>query len=183
MGKEKMFQILTNASRRVSAILLVLLMSMASLVLGQENYGAIQGTVLDQSGATIPGVKLVATMPSLPRPVEVESDSSGRFVMQRLPIGIYTIVATKSGFSTLKQFNVNVQLGSQITLNPSLKVSAVAETIEVTDSSVSIDPTSSLTAVNISSQVFNSLPRSRSFESILTMAPGVRLEQIGRAHV
>ena len=176
MGKEKMFQILTNGSRRISAILLVTLMSMAGLVLGQENYGAIQGTVLDQTGASIPGVKLVATMASLPRPVEVESDSNGRYTMQRLPVGIYTIVASKSGFSTLKQFNVSVQLGSQITLNPALKVSAVAETIEVADSSVSIDPTSSLTAVNISSQVFSSLPRSRSFESILTMAPGVRLE-------
>ncbi len=142
----------------------------------QENYGSIQGTVLDPSGATIPGVKLSASTPSLPRPVEVESDSNGRYAMQRLPVGTYLITATKAGFATLKQYNVNVQLGSQITLNPSLKLSAVSETVEVTDSSVSIDPTSSLTAVNITSQVFDNIPRSRSFESILTMAPGVRLE-------
>ena len=88
----------------------------------------------------------------------------------------YVITVSKSGFSTVKQNNVNVNLGSQITLNPSLKVSAVAETVEVTDSAVSIDPTSSRTAVNITSEVFSNIPRSRSFESILTMAPGVRLE-------
>jgi hypothetical protein len=142
----------------------------------QENYGAILGTVLDQSGAGVPGAKLVATTPTLPRPIEVETDASGRYNMQRIPVGVYQITITKSGFSTVKQNNVDVRLGSQITLNPQLKVSAVAETIEVSESAVSIDPTSSRTAVNISSQVFDNLPRSRSFESILTMAPGVRLE-------
>lgn len=142
----------------------------------QENYGAISGTVLDQSGASIPGAKLSASTPSLPRPVEVESDSAGRYVMQRLPTGLYSITVSKPGFSTVRQMNVDVRLGSQITLNPALTVSAVSETVEISESSVSIDPTSSLTAVSISSEVFDKIPRTRSFESILTMAPGVRLE-------
>jgi hypothetical protein len=165
---------ITRLSKLVTFLLAALLVTTCAVA--QENYGAILGTVLDQSGAGIPGVKLVATAPNLPRPVEVETDATGRYAMQRLPIGIYTITVTKSGFSSVKQNNVDVRLGSQITLNPSLKVSAVAETVEVTESAVSIDPTSSRTAVNITSQVFDNLPRSRSFESILTMAPGVRLE-------
>ena len=164
-------------TRRTAVVNFILSAMLATTsALAQENYGAIQGTVLDQSGASIPGVKLVATTPSLPRPVEVETDANGRYAMQRLPTGVYAITASKTGFSTAKQVNVDVRLGSQITLNPSLKVSAVSETVEVTESSVSIDPTSSLTAVNITSEVFDKIPRSRSFESILTMAPGVRLE-------
>jgi hypothetical protein len=164
-------------TRLSSVIRFLLTAALATVgVVAQENYGAILGTVLDQSGAGVPGAKLVATSPNLPRPIEAESDTSGRFTMQRVPVGVYTITITKSGFSTVKQNNVDVRLGSQITFNPQLKVSAVAETIEVTDSAVSIDPTSSRTAVNISNQVFDNLPRSRSFESILTMAPGVRLE-------
>ncbi len=165
---------ITRLSKVATFLLAALLVTTCAVA--QENYGAILGTVIDQSGAGIPGAKLVATTPSLPRPVEVESDGSGRYAMQRLPIGIYTITVTKTGFATVKQNNVNVSLGSQITLNPSLKVSNIAETVEVTDSAVSIDPTSSRTAVNITSEVFSNLPRSRSFESILTMAPGVRLE-------
>ena len=135
---------ITRLSKVATFLLAALLVTTCAVA--QENYGAISGTVLDQSGAGIPGVKLVATTPSLPRPVEVESDASGRYAMQRLPIGIYTITMTKAGFATVKQSNVNVSLGSQITLNPSLKVSAVAETVEVTESSGSIDPTSSRTA-------------------------------------
>ena len=164
------------APRSAIANLILAAMFAATSAMAQENYGAIQGTVLDQAGASIPGVKIVATTPSLPRPVEVITDATGRYAMQRLPTGLYVITAAKPGFTTLKQVNVEVRLGSQITLNPSLKVSAVAETVEVSESSVSIDPTSSRTAVNISSEVFNNIPRSRSFESILTMAPGVRLE-------
>lgn len=160
---------------RVSTFLLTAALATVSAV-AQENYGAILGTVLDQSGAGVPGAKLVATSPTLPRPIEVETDAAGRYAMPRIPVGVYTITVTKSGFSTVKQNNVTVNLGSQITLNPAMKVSAVAETIEVSDSAVSIDPTSSRTQVNITTQVFDNLPRSRSFESILTMAPGVRLE-------
>lgn len=164
-------------TRLSSVIRFLLTAALATVgVVAQENYGAILGTVLDQSGAGVPGAKLVATSPNLPKPIETESDTSGRYNMQRVPVGVYTITITKSGFATVKQNNVDVRLGSQITFNPALKVSAVAETIEVTDSAVSIDPTSSRTAVNISNQVFDNLPRSRSFESILTMAPGVRLE-------
>jgi hypothetical protein len=158
------------------ASLFLLALSTATMALAQENYGAIQGTVLDQAGASVPGAKISAAAPNLPRPVELESDGQGRYAMQRLPIGTYVITITKTGFATTKLYNINVQLGSQITLNPALKISAVAETIEVSDSAVSIDPTSSRTAINISSEVFSTIPRSRSFESILTMAPGVRLE-------
>jgi hypothetical protein len=165
-----------TALRRILAKVALVALAVAGLASAQENYGAIQGTVLDQASLGIPGVKLTASAPTLPRPVEVESDANGRYAMQRLPIGVYLITATKPGFATAKYFNINVQLGSQITFNPTLKVSSVAETIEVSDSAVSIDPTSSRTAVNITSDVFDNIPRSRSFESILTMAPGVRLE-------
>ncbi|BDC52580.1 Oar protein [Bryobacterales bacterium F-183] len=163
---------------RLSRVHLALLAGALATVgaFGQENYGTILGSVLDQSGAGVPGAKLSAASPTLPQPIEVESDSSGRYNMGRMPVGIYTITVTKSGFTTVKQTNVDVKLGSSITLNPTLRVSNVAETVEVTESAVSIDPTSSRTQVNISSQVFDNLPRSRSFESILTMAPGVRLE-------
>jgi hypothetical protein len=163
---------------RLSSVFTFLLTAALATVsaVAQENYGAILGTVLDQSGAGVPGAKLSASSPTLPRPIEVESDDSGRYTMPRVPVGVYVITVTKSGFATVKQNNVDVKLGSQITLNPSMKVSSIAETIEVSDSAVSIDPTSSRTQVNITNQVFDNLPRSRSFESILTMAPGVRLE-------
>jgi len=158
------------------ATLLLASLTTVGIALAQENYGAIQGTILDQAGAVVPGAKISAAAPNLPRPVELESDAQGRYAMQRLPIGTYVITIAKTGFATTKLYNISVQLGSQITLNPSLKISAVAEVIEVSDSSVSIDPTSSRTAINITSEVFNNIPRSRSFESILTMAPGVRIE-------
>lgn len=163
---------------RLSRVHLALLTGVLATVgaFGQENYGTILGSVMDQSGAGVPGAKLSAASPTLPQPIEIESDSSGRFNIGRMPVGIYTVTVTKSGFTTVKQTNIDVKLGSSITLNLTLRVSNIADTVEVTESAVSIDPTSSRTQVNITNQVFDNLPRSRSFESILTMAPGVRLE-------
>ena len=67
-------------TRRTAVVNFILSAMLATTsALAQENYGAISGTVLDQSGASIPGVKLSATTPSLPRPIEVETDGAGRY--------------------------------------------------------------------------------------------------------
>ena len=48
--------------------------------------------------------------------------------------------------------------------------------IEVTDSAVSLDVTSSKTATHITAETFNALPKGRNFHTLLAMAPGVRME-------
>ena len=157
------------------ALCLLLICFLATAV-SQENTGRIDGTVVDESGASIPGAKLQATSPGLPREISTVSDGSGNFVFPSLPPGVYTITVSKTGFSTLRQENVQVSLGSRVTLSPKLAVGSVTQTVEVADTAVSLDVTSSRTATNITSEVASTLPRSRNFNSLLQLAPGVRLE-------
>ncbi len=151
-------------------------LSIAGLSLAQENTGKIVGTVADVSGGAIPAVKLTATGPALPAGLSIESDSSGRFVFESVPIGTYTITVTKEGFTTVRQANVEVKLGSQIDFNPKLTIGQVNQVMEVSQSSISLDTTSSRTATNISAAQFDDLPKGRTFDSLLQMAPGVRRE-------
>ena len=102
----------------------------------QENSGLITGTVMDATGAGVPGAAVTATTAVLPKGIQVQSDSFGKYLLPQLPIGVYTVTVTKQGFSKLVQRNINVRLGSQIDFNPKLAVGAVAEVVEVSDSAV-----------------------------------------------
>ena len=146
------------------------------LAFGQENKGKILGTVTDASGGVIPGVKLSAVSDILPTPVITMSDSAGRYVFEALPPGTYSVTATKEGFQTLKQANVAVRVGSLTDLNVRLTVGAVAQTVEVSEAAQSLDVTSARVATNITRAELDKLPAGRSFNSLLQIAPGVRLE-------
>ena len=146
------------------------------LAFGQENKGKILGTVTDASGGVIPGVKLSAVSDILPTPVTTMSDSSGRYVFEAVPPGTYSVTATKEGFQTLKQANVSVRVGSLTDLNVRLTVGAIAQTVEVTEAAQSLDVTSVRVATNITRAELEKLPAGRSFNTLLQIAPGVRLE-------
>ena len=155
---------------------LCLLYTFLTPVAGQENIGRIDGTVVDGSGSAIPGAKLSAASPGLPREIETVSDATGNFAFPSLPPGVYSVTITKTGFATFKEQNIQVSLGSRVTIAPKLSVGSLTQTVEVVDAAVSLDVSSSLTATNITAEIASQLPRSRNFNSLLNLAPGVRLE-------
>jgi hypothetical protein len=149
---------------------------LAANLLAQENTGRILGTVTDETGAVVPDAKVVASSPTVPRGVQTTTDSDGNYTLLNVPIGIYEVTVTKNGFATFKASNVNVTLGSQFNLNPKLTVGQVTQLVEIVDSAVSLDTTSSRTSTNITQQQFEGIAKNRNFNSILALAPGVRSE-------
>ncbi len=148
----------------------------AGVAFGQESKGKILGIVTDTSGAVVPAVKLTATSDVQPVPAVATTDGSGRYVFESLLPGTYSVTVAKEGFQTVKQVNINVRVGSVVDLNLKLAVGQLATTVEVSESAVSLDVTSSRTSTNISTTNLDKLPTGRSFNTILQMAPGVRLE-------
>lgn len=159
-----------------TAILLACTLLVALPVSAQENYGSITGTVTDATGGAVPGAVIELVSPELPRGIRATTEASGAYAMPRVPNGIYTLTISKEGFSKFVQRNVEVRLGTGLTYNAQLKIGAVAEVVEVTESVVQLDTTSSTTATNITRETFDNLPKGRNFHSLLTFAPGVRFE-------
>src|SRR5713226_881050 len=98
------------------------------------------------------------------------------YVFPSLPPGLYTFTVSKTGFATIKQHNVQVSLGSKVLFSPRMTISTVTQTVEVAESTISLDVTSSRTSTNITPETISTLPKSRNFNSLLALAPGVRLE-------
>jgi hypothetical protein len=139
----------------------------------QENTGSIQGVVKDSSGAVIPDAKVTASGTNLIRPIDIKTDSAGSYTFPKLPVGTYTITVSQTGFKTVSQQEIDLQLGKVATIDFELPAGQVSETVTVTAGGETIDVTSSKTATNITEKFIANTPKGRSFNTILQVAPGV----------
>ncbi len=97
----------------------------------QQTLGGITGTVTDDSGAVIPAtaVTIVGDQTKLTRSLQTSDTGSYDFV--DLPIGNYTITFTHTGFQTLNIPSIQVQANRTVTVNGTLKIGEVGQTITV----------------------------------------------------
>ena len=63
----------------------------------QSNFGRIDGTVSDTSGAPMPGVTVTATNPQTGAANTATTNDSGGFVLLQLPAGSFDLTAEKQG--------------------------------------------------------------------------------------
>ncbi len=155
------------------------LMALASPVLGQTQItsGVIQGTVMDGTGAALPGAAIEIKNLDTNTIERRTTDGDGRFVALQLPPGRYTVTVQLKGFSTLVQDGVVLTVGQSINLLQRLAVSAVAETVTVTGTPT-IETTRSGVATTLDEKVVSTLPiLGRKFEDFLTLTPGVSVVQ------
>src|SRR4051812_11595874 len=99
--------------RKASASLfLTLLLAMGSVCLwGQgQNTAQIQGSVVDASGAAVPGAEIKATQTATGVTRSATTAGDGGYVLANLPIGPYRMEVSKSGFSTFVQTGIVLQV-------------------------------------------------------------------------
>ena len=91
---------LGNRGGFVIRLLLASIFSLASESLGgQQNAASIVGQIRDESGAILPGVTVTARSSALQVPdVSTVTDERGEYRLSPLPIGIYSVDYTLSGF-------------------------------------------------------------------------------------
>jgi len=97
----------------------------------QISLSQIQGTVLDASGAAIPGATVKATNTGTGVSRTVNTGADGNYVIPDLPVGPYRMDVTKEGFATAAQTGIVLQVATNPTVNISLKVGNVSEQVSV----------------------------------------------------
>jgi hypothetical protein len=140
----------------------------------QGNQGAIEGTVVDSSGAAIPGVSLQVTNLATGASFRTSSDANGYFTFPVLPVGSYQLKAEKAGFATLSQQPIVVTVGAHISLKLTLQVAAQATQVTVTAQAPIVETTRSSQATTVSERSIVSLPvNGRNFQDFVLLTPGV----------
>ena len=120
--------------------------------------GSIEGTILDPGGAVVPGATVVATNVATKVETTRQTNEAGLYVIKPLPPGEYRVVVSATGFLTLVQEKVIVDALSTVTVNLSMKVGDVHETVTVTDSPTQLNPSDARLATTIRNDLYTNLP-------------------------
>jgi len=91
----------------------------------------INGTVQDASGLAVPGAEVKATQTATGLVRTAVTGTDGLYVLTNLPVGPYQLEVSKEGFAKYLQSGIVLQVGSNPTVDVSLKVGSVAEQVQV----------------------------------------------------
>ncbi len=91
----------------------------------------IKGTVLDPSGSPVPGAEVKVTQTATGASRTAVTGLNGGYLFAELPVGPYRLEASKEGFSRAVQTGIVLQVASNPTIDLTLKVGGVNESIEV----------------------------------------------------
>lgn len=141
-----------------------------------QTAASIVGQVVDESGATLPGVTVTATSPALQVPsVTAVTDERGEYRLTPLPIGVFAVTYELAGFQTVKREGLRLTSGFTARVDLSLKVGGLQESVTVSGASPVVDVASTATSTRLTAEVLETTPTGRvGFFALLQQAPGVR---------
>src|SRR6516164_9734326 len=122
--------------RLVVAILIVL--SLAVVGNAQTFRGTINGTVTDPSGGVVPNATVKATETATGLDHVATTTSDGAFAFQDVPLGLYKVTVTATGFPTYAVDKVEVVAGQIYTLQIKLKLEQATTTVEVSAAALTL---------------------------------------------
>jgi hypothetical protein len=111
-----------------------------------QEAGQIVGVVRDASGAAVPAVTVTGTETGTGFSSTVKTGSEGQFVLPSLRPTVYVVSAEASGFRRYRESGVELQANQSATLNITLEVGAVTETVNVSSQAVQVDTSTSTLA-------------------------------------
>ena len=120
--------------------------------------GTIQGLVTDASGAVIANASVVATNAGTGTKTMRTTTSAGLYVIAPLPPGTYTVTVTATGFLTLVQEKVVVDALQTVSVNLSLKVGDVKETVTVSEAPAQLNTSDARLGTTIRNELYTNLP-------------------------
>ena len=150
----------------------------------QRSEGRLFGTVVDPDGIALPGVTITLASPGMMGQRVAFTGAQGGFRFPAIPPTEYSVTISLQGFKTIIRENIDVPVGVTITLNISMEIAAVEETITVTGESPLIDVKSSDVGASFSAETLKNVPTATDMWAILAMTPGVRMEayDVGGSH-
>ena len=103
--------------------------------------GQINGVITDSSGGVVPGVTVTAVETQTGLSRETMSGANGRYAFPSMRPTIYEITATLTGFRTVKRTGIELAASQAATINITLELGELSETVSVAGNAVQVDIT------------------------------------------
>lgn len=153
----------------------VLALCSAVLAWGQAtDTGTLVGTVIDPSGAMVPGVAVTLMDKATGQTRNTVTNDTGHYVFVNVNPGMYDMTFAKQSFATTKAVGEEVKVGITTTVNMSLQVGGAAVHVEVTAAGTELQTTDATVGQIITGDALDSLPGlGRDVSTFVTLQPGV----------
>lgn len=140
--------------------------------------GSISGSIVDSSGAAIPGAEIKVTRTATGTTQTVTTNAEGLYTVPNLTPGTYTLNAEKAGFKAEVRQNILVSVGVTSAVDITMSVGAVTQTVTVSAQVAPIHVNSANRSLVIQHKVLTELPVQvsgswRQDDTFLTLSPGV----------
>jgi len=96
-----------------------------------QSTATISGIVRDASGGVVPGAEITVTNQASGDQRTTVTGKEGFFSVTLLPVGIYKLTASATGFSNYQATDIALNTSDSKTVNISLKMGTLSETVEV----------------------------------------------------
>jgi hypothetical protein len=137
--------------------------------------GSMSGTVLDTSGAVIPGAIVTITNEGTGVKRQVVTNASGGFVVVGLDPASYSVGVSMSGFATKTRTGMILTANERLSAgNIELSVGSAAESVTVSAENLNVNTESAEVSSEISSSKLSDLMvKGRDWMNVIRLLPGV----------
>ncbi len=165
----------TRRGRGLAALVLAASMCLAaSAAHAQFARASLAGTVTDSAGLALPGVTVTATNADTGASRVITTSGTGRYIFNGLIPGPYNLEFTLPSFRPVRQDGLPLVVGQEATLNITMELGGIEETVVVTAEAPVVDVTSKEVGATVTTETMEALPtQSRSFIDFAGLIPGV----------
>jgi len=156
----------------MGAVLMTMLIAMSASA--QQGTTELRGRVIDPQGAVLPGVTVVVRNQETGMFRETVSGADGTFIASGLVPGTYQVNAELQGFKKFERKDLRLEVGKTSSIDVTMAVGTVEETVTVTTESPLVDVTSKEIGGNITSETLVKLPSvNGNFVGFVGLLPGI----------
>lgn len=137
--------------------------------------GMVAGTVKDPNGAVVPNATITLTNTQTGVVFgSTKSSQTGQFLFPNVPPGMYKTETTGEGFQTSVHDQVPVEVGNTTTVDITLQLGSIKQTITVSAAAPILNTVSSSVGTTITSQLMEELPLAGQTPlNLMYLSPGI----------
>ena len=117
-------------TKRLS-LLLVATVFLVPLLIAHAAGGRIEGKITDPKGAAIPGATVTVTNQTTKQDFTAVTDNQGKYKVEGLPAGIYTVRVASKGFNEGRRGEVKVEDDSAASIDVRLEIAPIEAQVKV----------------------------------------------------
>ena len=157
---------------------LTVVMLLSTTLNAQQTRGAISGTVRDEQGSAVSGATVKITDPRTNITRDAITNEDGFYRIAALePGAAYTLVIEKAGFSKAETREIAISQATETTVDVSLKVGNVVETVDVTaqTEAITLNKTNPTIGLTVTARQAVELPlgAGRNVNNLALLSPNV----------